>query len=100
MEAGQRVVHLWVPFQPASEANGAMLYWPGSHRLGLAPHVPIRGWDLVAVVDEVLARYGAPVVASVDPGELIIHHDHVLYGSNPNRGPASRKAMNLCYLLS
>jgi phytanoyl-CoA hydroxylase len=100
VESGTRIVHLWVPFQPANEANGAMLYWPGSHRAGVVPHVPIDGWDLVAVPDEDWERLGHPVVAAVDPGELIIHHDHVVHGSNPNRGAASRKAMNLCYQLT
>ncbi len=94
----ERLAHLWIPFERADAANGAMLYWPGSHRRGLMAHYRIAGDpELGGLPDELIAELGPPSVAVVRPGQLILHGDRVVHASNPNLSSASRRAIALCY---
>jgi phytanoyl-CoA hydroxylase len=94
----ERLAHLWIPFDLADAGNGAMLYWPGSHRRGLVEHYRLAGDpDLGGIPDELVAELGPPTIAVVKPGQLIVHGDRVVHASNPNLSSASRRAIALCY---
>ena len=95
---GERFMHLWVPLDPADLANGAMLYWGGSHRAGLVEHLPIAGDpDLVGIPDRIVEALEPPRAGVLSPGQLIAHGDLVIHASNPNTSGRGRRAVALVY---
>jgi len=81
------VVTAWVAFTEATEANGAMEYIPGSHRLDQVPHrdtfaknnLLTRGQEIAVEVDQSQRR-----VITLRPGEMSLHHVRLVHGSPPN----------------
>jgi non-heme Fe2+,alpha-ketoglutarate-dependent halogenase len=71
------VVTAWVAFTPATEANGAMEYIPGSHKLDQIPHrdtfakhnLLTRGQEVMVEVDHSQRR-----IITLRPGEMSLHH--------------------------
>ena len=81
------VVTPWVAFTPATEANGAMEYIPGSHKLDQIPHhdtfakhnLLTRGQEVIVEVDRSRRR-----IITLRPGEMSLHHVRLVHGSPPN----------------
>jgi ectoine hydroxylase-related dioxygenase (phytanoyl-CoA dioxygenase family) len=86
---GTQVISIWVPFDPASNANGAVSYARGSHlwgtmfrdrnyREGAGPEVPaLEEMDVVSW--------------QLDPGDVVVHHPMTLHGSGGNATATSRR---------
>src|SRR5271167_87940 len=81
------VVTAWVAFTPATEANGAMEYIPGSHKLDQIPHrdtfakhnLLTRGQEVMVEVDHSRRR-----IITLRSGEMSLHHVRLVHGSPPN----------------
>ena len=81
------VVTAWVAFTRATEANGAMEYSPGSHKLDQIPHrdtfakhnLLTRGQEVMVEVDRSQRR-----IITLHPGEMSLHHVRLVHGSPPN----------------
>jgi ectoine hydroxylase-related dioxygenase (phytanoyl-CoA dioxygenase family) len=81
------VVTAWVAFTSATEANGAMEYIPGSHKLDQIPHrdtfakhnLLTRGQEVMVEVDHSRRR-----IITLRPGEMSLQHVRLVYGSPPN----------------
>jgi non-haem Fe2+, alpha-ketoglutarate-dependent halogenase len=81
------VVTAWVAFTEATDANGAMEYIPGSHKLDQIPHrdtfakhnLLTRGQEVTVEVDHSRRR-----VITLRPGEMSLHHVRLVHGSPPN----------------
>lgn len=77
------MVHLWIAIDPATEENGALEYWNGTHKQGLVPHEPapfglgVIGWDVNTQRDIVKT-------AVLEPGGAAIHSGTVIHYSPPN----------------
>ena len=81
---------VWVPLVPVSEANGAMQFLPGTHRLSIQEHGD-RSHD---------SGYGTPerdpaagreaVTLSMRPGDFVIFHNHVFHRSTLGGEPSVR----------
>lgn len=94
-----RSIHFWIPLQDATIENGCMWYIPGSHHLGLVPHIEASrryaassdrslGSTLaIANVDETKAR-PCPVPA----GGVAIHHPLTFHYAGANRTNDYRRA--------
>jgi Phytanoyl-CoA dioxygenase (PhyH) len=85
-------VSAWVALADSTVANGCMRVIPGSHGELLAHHdVPdprnlLRaGRSVAAVVDE-----GQAVDVVLRAGEMSLHHDRIVHGSQPNCGEDKR----------
>lgn len=93
-----RIAHIWIPLDPAREGNGALHYWRGTHRAGLLPHRPVEHDPYLKTIDPIAADgLGAPVVAEVDPGDVVVHSDRVVHASPPNTSPQARRAVGVAY---
>jgi len=84
-----------IAIDPQSDANGALVVCPESHRLGELPFDPeTRSMDM-AMDDADLRRLGVDpdktVVLDMEPGDLAIWHVHTLHGSGPNRSAMDRR---------
>ncbi len=78
----------WVAFSPSTRESGCLRVSPGSQRVDELPHLDnpnannlaTRGQEVQVRID------GATVIDVVlAPGEMSLHHAHVVHGSNPNR---------------
>ena len=89
----------WIPLAPSIEANGALAYVPGSHRLGR-----LRTVDLTRpeVADDILAdpalAEGRPVTVEAPVGSVVWHHGFTVHGAGPNRTDETRRAFTIVYL--
>jgi hypothetical protein len=95
-----RLAHVWLPLEVAERANGAMLYWVGTHHNGLVEHAPTEDPYLRAIPDHVVAALPAPCVAELEPGSAVVHCDRIVHASPPNRSPQSRRAVVLAWTLT
>jgi hypothetical protein len=76
------IVSLWLAVDRASNANGVVRYWRGSHRNGLLPHIEHR-YGLQAdpsFVDDETDL----LVRVIEPGAAAIHSGLVLHDSPAN----------------
>ena len=93
------MVTAWIPLAPSTEANGALGYVPGSHRLGKLRTVdlttPETAYDILA--DPALGGQG-PVTIESTVGSVVWHHGFTVHGAGPNTTGATRRAFTIVYL--
>jgi ectoine hydroxylase-related dioxygenase (phytanoyl-CoA dioxygenase family) len=95
------VVTAWVAFTPATAANGAMEYIPGSHKLDQIPHrdtfakhnLLTRGQEVMVEVDHSQRR-----IITLRPGEMSLHHVRLVHGSPPNPSNDRRIGFAIRYI--
>ncbi len=93
-------VNMWVALDHAGADNGALKYWPGTHKLGLLPHGGTEGDPYFrAMRPEDLDPLGAPVIAELPPGWGAFHSDMIVHGSDANTSPERRLAIAATYTL-
>jgi ectoine hydroxylase-related dioxygenase (phytanoyl-CoA dioxygenase family) len=89
---GWQVCSLWIALDPVDDANGAVKYVKGSHKWGklyqpqsftgddrykAAGLEPCPDIDATVPVADVLSW-------SIEPGDCLAHHSHVIHGAGPN----------------
>jgi hypothetical protein len=94
-----KAVTVWLAVDDADRQNACVKFLPGSHLHG---HLEYRettleeGNVLNQSVDEV-ERFGTPVDVELKAGEISIHSDLLLHGSDANRSPRRRCGLTLRY---
>ena len=94
-------VTAWVALSPATVANGCMRFIPGSHTRGILPHrdtfaeenMLTRGQELDDGVDE-----SGAVDVVLAPGQMSLHHGHIIHGSHANRSDDRRIGVAIRYI--
>ena len=93
-------VTAWVAFSDSTVAAGCVRFIPGSHRHGAIDHAETRHehnllmrGQTIAAIDETAA-----VDAELLPGEISIHHECVVHGSNPNASDDARIGLSIHYI--
>jgi Phytanoyl-CoA dioxygenase (PhyH) len=94
-----KTVTVWLAVDDADPENANMRFIPGSHRLGPLPHQPSTGeegniLDHTAVNPERLSR---PVDVELTAGEISMHSDLLLHGSEANNSDRRRCGLALRY---
>jgi phytanoyl-CoA hydroxylase len=91
----EEIVSLWLALDRASNANGAVRYWRGSHRNGLLPHIE-HHYGLQA--DPSFVDYEADLLVRItEPGAAAMHCGLVLHDSPANITQHPRLAINCMY---
>ena len=96
-----RVVSAWLAIDDTDVTNSAMQVIPGSHH-----HAQVTFRDSTATEHNVLvqtvdnpADYGDPPVAlEMRAGQISLHSDWILHGSEPNRSNRRRSGLAMRYL--
>ncbi len=94
-----KVATVWLAIDDASIENACMRYIPGSHLLGHLTYALSENDDsnvlnqTVAGVEEL----GAPVDVELQAGEISIHSDLLLHGSEANESTRRRCGLTLRY---
>lgn len=94
------VVTLWLAISESTPMNGCLRVLPGSHR---SPLLPTRDrQDLPNVLGSSLAAEALNETDAVDvrlePGDVSLHHPHIVHGSEPNRSDDWRLGLTIRYI--
>ena len=92
-----RTVTVWLAIDDADEENSAMMFLPGTHRVG---HLKWREATSDAVLGqeiENIEQFGAPVFDELKAGEFSLHADMLAHGSTPNNSDRRRCGLTLRY---
>jgi hypothetical protein len=97
-----QIVSIWLALSPVMAENGCMAVAPGSHRDGIRSHADrfeddnmlSRGQEIADEFDQESA-----VDVVLKPGQMSLHHGHVIHGSNPNRSDQRRIGLNLQFIV-
>jgi len=79
-----RMVNVWSPLVPARVENGCMQFIPGTHKLGVVPHVD-RPHYLEIVEAELKPRLKDAIDIEVDPGDVVLFSNLLFHRGQPNR---------------
>lgn len=88
-------VSVWIPLQDTDEANGCMLYVPGSQREPLLPHASVDGIGRAHALHAVGVDASRAVPVPLRAGDAVLHHSRTLHAAGPNRSAAPRRALTL-----
>lgn len=94
-----RSVTVWLAIDDTDAENAAMQFVPGSHREGALPHVE-RALDGTRVLKrEAIGMEARPkrFVNALAAGELSLHSDLLLHGSDANRSSRRRTGLTIRY---
>lgn len=94
-----KTVTVWLAIDDADRKNGCMRVIPGSHRLG---HLTYRQSDsseknVLNQTVENAEEYGEPDYLEMKAGEISLHSDLLLHGSEPNLSDRRRCGLTLRY---
>ncbi|CAI8021326.1 Phytanoyl-CoA dioxygenase domain-containing protein 1 homolog [Geodia barretti] len=97
-----KTVTVWLAIDDATVENGAMRFIAGSHHLGhLTPrHSEPDENSVLGQVVENAEQLGESVDVELKAGEISIHTDLLLHGSNANPSPKRRCGLTLRYCTS
>jgi ectoine hydroxylase-related dioxygenase (phytanoyl-CoA dioxygenase family) len=101
------VLTAWIAIDPATVDNGCLQFVPGSHRLGVLPHIgdlehedaqPRRTAAVEPHLDpRTLAILPAPVHAPLPPGSAAVFDGYLVHRSAPNTSTAPRRAISFVF---
>ena len=84
-----RMINIWTPLVPARPENGCMQFIPGTHKLGIVPHVD-RGHYLEIVEDALKPYLDDALDIAVDPGDVVLFSNLLFHMGQPNKSPTIR----------
>lgn len=104
------VITIWLALDPATPANGCLEFVPGSHRLGLMPHVG----DAERTQDQPRAEravephvdldgalpWAQSVPVPLDPGSAVMFDGMILHRSAANSAGDPRRAISYVYAIT
>ena len=98
-----KTITVWLALDDVSAQNGAMKFIPGSHHHG---QIPFRASDVVEhnVLNQTVSSpedWGENAVnVELKAGQISIHSDLLLHGSEPNLSATDRRGLTLRYMPS
>ncbi|QDU95590.1 phytanoyl-CoA dioxygenase family protein [Lignipirellula cremea] len=97
-QAPPDMLTLWIALDPVTEANGPVIYLPGSHQAGVLPTRPsgVSGNSMVLADPPVMSDRSS-LVGLLEPGDALVHHCQTIHRSDPNRSGQPRKALLMVY---
>ncbi len=94
-----KAVTIWLAIDDASVENGCMRFIPGTHHFGHLTYT-LSEKDEANVLNQTVTgaeKFGAPVDVELAAGEVSIHSDLLLHGSEANRSAKRRCGLTLRY---
>ena len=85
-----RMLNVWSPLVPARRENGCMQFVPGSHRMGLVPHVEKNEYYLEITEEYLNGCLGDAVDVILDPGDVVLFSNLLFHCGSPNRSDGVR----------
>lgn len=92
-----RTVTVWLAIDDVDADNSAMRFIPGSHKVGAVPTAAPEGQSVFHKGIAEAERFGAPVTNALKAGEMSLHADMLIHGSEPNISERRRCGLTLRY---
>lgn len=94
-----KTVTVWLAIDDADTGNACMRFIPGSHKLGHLTYRMTEDADQNVLNQEVqdVSRFGSPTAIELKAGEISIHADLLLHGSEANDSDRRRCGLTLRY---
>ena len=94
-----KTVTVWLAIDDADRENACMRVMPGTHVLGHLTYRMTEDQDEAVLNQEVedVERFGEPVDLELRAGEISVHADLLLHGSDPNQSSRRRCGLTLRY---
>jgi hypothetical protein len=92
-----RTVTAWIAIDDAEEENAAMKFIPGTHRAG---HLKWREAEGDTVLNQEItdpSRFGTPIYDCLTAGQISLHADMLVHGSDPNASSRRRCGLTIRY---
>lgn len=84
-------VTAWIALTPSTVDSGCVSVLPGTHRRGILEHTDAYGDDNILTRGQYLDVDDSTAVDLVlAPGQMSLHHPHLVHGSQPNRSDDRR----------
>ena len=90
-------ITIWTAIDPATQKNGCVQVIPKSHRHGLINPTHPSGF-LSKAQAAAICTPDRIVFLELEPGEVVLLHNHLLHASDANRSAQSRRAFSVCYM--
>jgi phytanoyl-CoA hydroxylase len=92
-----RMVNVWTPLVQATVVNGCMQFVPGSHKMGVVPHVKKQYYL------EIASEYLEPTLKDavnieLNPGDVVLFHNLLFHQGLPNKSDHIRWSLDWRYL--
>ena len=86
-------LHLWIPLEDVTSENGGIFFYPGTHKLGLAPHVERPGSAPTVHPNVMKQLEPFQVQVSCAAGSAAMFGGDMVHHSGPNTSDRSRPAL-------
>ncbi|MCC6424952.1 MAG: phytanoyl-CoA dioxygenase family protein [Phycisphaerales bacterium] len=87
--ADLRMVNVWSPLVKATAENGCMQFIPGTHKLGVVPHVERKHY--LEIAESILKpRLKDAVDIELNPGDVVLFSNLLFHSGQPNRSKMIR----------
>jgi ectoine hydroxylase-related dioxygenase (phytanoyl-CoA dioxygenase family) len=95
-----RAVTLWLALDRSGPDNGCLRMLPGTQHQPLLPIMPqLESPNMLASSIAFDAfREIKPIDVILNPGDVSVHHPHIIHGSEPNRSPHRRCGLDIGYM--
>jgi ectoine hydroxylase-related dioxygenase (phytanoyl-CoA dioxygenase family) len=91
----------WMAVDAATRENGCLQVVPGSHRMGVIPHVKypdgVHGELPRRLVERTIAERGVRHI-ELQPGDVVFWHSHLWHSSPPNQSDQGRIGMGAVWI--
>lgn len=92
-----RTVTVWLAIDDADEANSAMRFIPGTHKMGALPTSPRGEGSVFHIGTKGADALGEPFTNSLKAGQISLHADMLVHGSQANASDRRRCGLTLRY---
>ena len=95
-----KVLTVWIAIDDVDAENGAMKLFPGTHKLGQIPFEWVTDEEDGVLNQHVHnpERYADPVSVELKAGQISLHTDMLLHGSQPNPSNRRRCGLTIRYM--
>lgn len=95
-----KVLTVWIAIDDVDVENGAMKIFPGTHRLGRIPFEWVTDEEDGVLNQHVHnpEQYAEPVSVELKAGQISLHSDMLLHGSQPNPSNRRRCGLTIRYM--
>ena len=91
-----QVIGTWWALDKATEENGCMFVWPGTHRLPVVEHTQREGTFHLVIASSLLDP-DRQLALPMEPGDVLFFASHTFHFTPPNRSEFRRRSLQIHY---
>ena len=88
----EKAVNLWIALNKVNKNNGGLVYFRGSHKIGLKKHIKSNIPGSSQEIEKKIIKNikFKKITPALNPGDCIVHHCNVIHGSTRNKSNKNR----------